>query len=122
MTQPDAAILGELESRRDAILGTILLCTEAAVGVSEAEQRQFIAGYLDLVAHAAKGDLGARDAYLETVIPGIKSAGMPLDYVLAQMAGVAVGLGAAIAPKNLAWHAAFTREYVSLLVRQWSKS
>ena len=116
------ALQTELETKREQFLQAMLRATVPLEGVSEADRRQFVAGYLDLIVHAAHGDLGPRDAYLEGVIPGIKGAGMPFDYVLSAMAGVAMAVASVAAPEHLAWHVEFTRDYVALLARQWARS
>jgi hypothetical protein len=115
----DKAILQELESKREEII-LLMLAGTTSLG-SEAEQRQFVAGYFDLILAAARGDLGPRDAYLETVIPGIKQGGLGFDYVLAQMAAVGMAVAAVVSREHVLWHMAFTREYVSLLVQQWNR-
>ena len=84
-----------------------------------AERRQLLAGYLDLVVHAVDGDTGPRDAYLEAVVSGIKEYGMPFDYVLAQMVGVAMAVASIVRAEHLAWHVAFNRDYVARLVKEW---
>ena len=51
-----------------------------------------------------------------------KGAGMAFADVMAGMIGTAMGLASVVSREHLAWHAAFTREYVALLLERWNRS
>jgi hypothetical protein len=122
MSSSNADLVHELQTKHDALIQAMIGATVALPGVAEADRRQFVAGYLDVLEQAAKGDYGPRDEYLTTVIPGIREAGMSLEDVLAQMAGVAMAIAATVLPAHLAWHVSFTRDYVERLAKGWGGS
>src|SRR5688572_20871476 len=106
------AVVQQIESLREAILASTLEhVAPTHPGQSDAERRQFMAAYLHLMCRMAEGDPGPRDDYLASVIPGLKTAGMPLAMLVGYLAKVDVIVAAHVGPQHLGWHAAFAQSY-----------
>jgi hypothetical protein len=111
-----------LNARRDAIFEAMLAATEdPSLPGSDAERRQFVAGFLDLAVHAAAGDTAPRDEYLSLVVPAVKQSGMSLAVIMAGMVGVAMGGANALSGAELTWWYRFCNDYTHRLLEAWNK-
>jgi len=89
---------------------------------SESELRQFIGGFVHLMAEAAGGNLLPREDYLNTVIPAIKKAGMTLTVTMKGMVDVSMLCAAFLDRAHLTWVRQFCLAYTEELLRVWDNS
>jgi hypothetical protein len=112
-------LIADLQAKREPLVQAMMGAVARVGDIPSADGRQFMVGFYDLLLHAAEGDLGPRDQYLETIVPGVRAAGMTLEYSVAQMMAMAMAIASVVAPEHLPWHVTFLREYVTLMYRQW---
>jgi hypothetical protein len=116
--EPSDVVVRELESGHERVVQAMLRAA-GPLPLPEADRRQFVVGFLNLIESAAAGDLAPRDEYLHTVIPGVKASGMTLPFVVSNLCAVMFGLASAASDATLDWYAAFGRDYAARMVTAW---
>jgi len=115
----------DLRQRREAILTRLMALfpeIEGPQSVPQAETRQFLSGYLNMVEAGARGDLGPREDMLDMVVVGLKHSGLPLGDVLESVIAIGMALAVSVDPQHVPWHIQFNRDYVKRLVQKWQQS
>ena len=111
----------QIRQKRESIIESMLDLRDRSIETSLAESRQFLMGFVGLVEAAADGDYEPRDAYLGTVIPGVKGAGFPFDATLDSMVRVAMALTAVLGAEHHVWLADFCGDYTRRLMHAWER-
>lgn len=115
-----SGIAAAIQANYDDLVETMMATTNQDAGTSESDRRQFIAGYVHILAAASREDLGPRDEYLATVIPAIRDGGMPLAVVMDGMVRVATAAGAVLGPKHAKWLSDFQGDYICRILTMWA--
>lgn len=115
------SLADQLKERREKILDRMFELSDKTVPTPPDEIRQFLAGFFHLVQSSAEGDDQPRNDYLETVIPGIKAAGMPLPLVMDGMVRVAMVLAAEVDTEHVPWMVEFNAKYTTRLLEIWTQ-
>jgi hypothetical protein len=116
-----AKVAEELDRRHEELCALLVATLEPLEGQTDAERRQFIAGFLHVIASAGRDDFGPRDDYIESVIPGVKAAGMGMGYVLSVLVHLFLTLSPRVADPG-GWLPDFARDYTKRLVNKWEVS
>jgi len=107
-----------LRDRHETIVETMVAMQDRAMAPA-AEARQFVLGFVRLVEAAAGSDLGPRDEYLETVIPGLRASGFQLASTVDAMTRSAMALVTVVDPHYHRWIIDFCGDYSRRLIRMW---
>lgn len=109
----------ELESKRQVILDAMFEHRNRELATPDDGIRQFLLGYFNVLVAAASGDDSIRQEYLQAVVPGLRTAGMPLAMVMDGMVRVAMDVAAAVDAEHLAWLIDFNADYTYRLTDLW---
>lgn len=116
------SMLAELQEKREELFQAMKRATKRPAGQTEEQTEQFLHGYLGLIEAAVQGNLQPRNDYLAAVIPGTKSVGMTLGYVMATLVDVNMALASVISRENLPWYIEFCHSYAEDLIQIWEAS
>jgi hypothetical protein len=113
------SLVSAIQSSSEELVAKMISVNNRETGTSEADTRQFVVGYVNILSAAAGGDLGPRDEYLASVIPAIRDAGMPLGVVIDGMVRVSTVAGALLGAEHLPWLCDFQGAYSARIIEIW---
>jgi hypothetical protein len=112
-----------IEGRREALTAEMMrVIDRTGLDTPRRDQEQFVAGFVDLAIHAAKGEQGPRDEYLAVVVPAVRQSKMPLGVVMAGMVSVAMGGALALEGEERNWWIRFTADYTRDFCARWESA
>lgn len=113
------SIADALSAKRRELIELMVQTSSPAHGTTEADVRQFVVGYFNIVLAAADGSFGPRDEYLGTVLPSLRDAGMPLSIIMDGMVRVATATAATLGTEHAAWLCSFQGDYCARILAVW---
>jgi hypothetical protein len=108
-----------IQSRQSELVDVMMQMADRELGTPENEVRQFITGFVALLAAAADGDYRPRDEYLASVIPALRDANMPLSIIIDGMIRVGMSAAAVLDREHLPWVVRFCSEHTREILRIW---
>lgn len=108
------SVVEELERKRERILEQRFEFRNQGLETPGEEQEQFLRGYFNVVAAGASANPDLSEAYLQALVPGSKSAGMPLTMVRVTMV-----MAAELDARHRPWLINFTAKHTWRLTEIW---
>ncbi|MGE3630496.1 MAG: hypothetical protein AB7P00_11305 [Sandaracinaceae bacterium] len=109
----------DLSYAEDAMVERMMELRNTNAPIGEAEAKQFIVGFVNIMLAASQGNREPQEGYLATVVPGLRESGFPLAETAEHMVRVAAAAVLAVEPGHVGWVNVFCADHMLRLVRAW---
>lgn len=116
------SIADAVVSKRERLFEVMSATADRSLGVPEIAIRQFIWGFINVLESSARGDHGARDIYLSSVIPALRQGALPLEGVIGPMMRITGAAACVLGPEHVHWVTDYCADYTLRLLKLWGQA
>lgn len=113
------AVTSEISARREDFITAMVRAVLGDVAVIPEDMRQYAGGFLFILEARARGEREPQQEFIATMLPALKSSGMPLKDIVAGAAQFGMGIAAVASAETRSWWISQVSEHLSMVVDRW---